>query len=71
MPRFPASIPAVKRPAVGAVSRGADKIDIFAVPNGNLIVTSAWQPDFAQWSPWRQDPARIRKAGQNDVGTAP
>jgi hypothetical protein len=50
---------------VGAVSRSTDTIDIFVsaveffVPDTTIIPkplgvqTSAWQPGFADWSPWR------------------
>jgi hypothetical protein len=50
---------------VGAVSRSTDKLDIFVsrvvfVLDGNNyvttaggVVTSAWEPGFADWRPWR------------------
>ena len=36
------------------VSRGTDKLDIFAADVNGNILTSAWEPDFTQWRTWRQ-----------------
>jgi hypothetical protein len=35
--------------AVGAVSRSADKLDIFVTDNRGVIYTAAWEPDFTDW----------------------
>jgi hypothetical protein len=37
-----------------AVSRATDKLDIFAADVNGNILTSAWEPGFTQWRPWRQ-----------------
>lgn len=39
---------------VYAVSRSIDKLDIFAADVNGNILTSAWEPGFTQWRPWRQ-----------------
>ena len=36
------------------VSRGTDKLDIFAADVNGNILTSAWEPDLPQWRTWRQ-----------------
>ncbi|HYW48396.1 MAG TPA: hypothetical protein VE959_36365 [Bryobacteraceae bacterium] len=38
---------------VDSVSRSKDKLDIFATDNGGVILTAAWEPDFADgWHGW-------------------
>lgn len=37
---------------VTAVSRGADKLDIFVVGTDNHIYTAAWRPDSGGWQGW-------------------
>jgi len=40
------------RSPIGAVSRGADKLDIFAVATDGNVYTAAWEPDFSGWHGW-------------------
>jgi hypothetical protein len=37
---------------VTAVSRGADKLDIFVVGTDNHVYTAAWRPDSGGWQGW-------------------
>ena len=40
------------RSPIGAVSRSADKLDIFAVADDGNVYTAAWEPDFGSWHGW-------------------
>jgi len=50
------AVPFSGRPNVTAVSRSADKLDIFAVGEDGHVYTAAWQPGFTGWRGWRPIP---------------
>ena len=56
--RFPAGA------AVTAVSRSANKLDIFACANGGQTMTAAWEPAFTDgWHGWWQINGGVGRAG--------
>jgi hypothetical protein len=52
MPTFPIFFAQSAYSPVGAVSRSADKLDIFAVASDGNVWTAAWEPDFSDWHGW-------------------
>jgi hypothetical protein len=61
----------VTSPAVTAVSRSTNKLDVFGVDAGQRIYTAAWEPDFTDgWHRWSQINGGMAAKGTSVYGVS-
>jgi hypothetical protein len=69
--RAEAAAATLTSPAVTAVSRSTDKLDVFGVDAGQRIYTAAWEPDFTDgWHRWSQINGGMAAKGTSVYGVS-